>query len=509
MGIGAAGTVKAVQQAAEKKKTAPARKSPSGKITAKKPGAKSAAHSRGVGKKGGKKPVLKKKPMRPPGRPNVIVIMTDDQGAVDLNCYGSKDLVTPNMDRIAKEGVRFTRFYSACPVCSPSRAGLLSGRFPASVGVPGNIGSGREGLQSKYYLLEEMMKDAGYRTGHFGKWHLGHHKDTIPNGQGFEYSYGHMQGCIDNYSHFFYWSGPNRHDLWRNGKEVYEPGRFFPQRMTEEACAWMEKNRNVPFFMYFAMNTPHYPYQGSEKWLKYYSGKLKYPRNLYAAFISTMDEYIGQLLDKVEELGLKKHTIIIFQSDNGYSTEERAHFGGGSSGIYSGCKGSVLEGGIRVPAMISWPGHLPQGEVRNQVVHSVDWYPTIAELCHVMPPVGLDGLSMVPVIKSADYQPPKRALHWALGSRQWAVSEGRWKLCQNPKTLPPGKYLFDIEVDPSEKNNLIKQQPEIAQRLERLHYAWAATCPKAPKPARKKSATKRLPVKKQSVKKQVSVLGQK
>ena len=207
-------------------------------------------------------------------KPNVVLIMTDDQGAVDLNCYGAKDLVTPNMDRIAKEGVRFTRFYSACPVSSPSRAGLLSGKFPAAVGVPGNIGSGKEGLASKHHLLPEMMKEAGYRTAHIGKWHLGHHQDTRPNGQGFDYSYGHMEGCIDNYSHFFFWAGPNRHDLWRNGEKIHEPGEFFPRRMTEEACEWIEKNRTEPFFMFYAMNTPHYPYQGDEKWLKHYSPLL-------------------------------------------------------------------------------------------------------------------------------------------------------------------------------------------------------------------------------------------
>jgi arylsulfatase A len=407
-------------------------------------------------------------------KPNVVIIMTDDQGAVDINCYGAKDLVTPNMDRIAKEGVRFTRFYSACPVCSPSRAGLLSGRFPAEVGVPGNIGSGKEGLPSKHYLLPEMMKDAGYKTGHFGKWHLGHHEDTLPNGQGFDYSYGHMQGCIDNYSHFFYWKGPNRHDLWRNGEKIHEPGQFFPRRMTEEATAWIEENRNDPLFIYFAMNTPHYPYQGDEKWLKHYS-HLEYPRNLYAAFISTMDEYIGQLLDKIAALGLKDDTIIIFQSDNGYSSEERAHFGGGNSGIYSGNKFSVLEGGIRVPGMISWPGHLPKNEVRFQTLHSVDWYPTIAELCGLSSPEGLSGRSILPVLHSPNLKTPDRPLHWVQGGNQWAISEGRWKLCFNPKTRDQGKYLFDVEADPSEKKNLINEQPEIAERLERLHDEWAAT----------------------------------
>jgi arylsulfatase A-like enzyme len=283
-----------------------------------------------------------------------------------------------------------------------------------------------------------------------------------------------MQGCIDNYSHFFFWAGPNRHDLWRNGEEIHEPGEFFPRRMAEEACEWIEKNRSEPFFMYYAMNTPHYPYQGDVKWLEHYRN-LEYPRNLYAAFISTMDEYIGRLLDKIEALGLKENTIIVFQSDNGFSTEERAHFGGGSSGIYSGNKSSVLEGGIRVPGMISWPGHIPQNEVRTQTVHSVDWYPTVAELCGIPCPAQLDGRSMVPVLHSADLKTPDRPLHWMLGGKQWAIGEGRWKLCYNPKTLEAGQYLFDVEADPSESKNLIRDQPETAERLERLHNEWEAT----------------------------------
>ena len=331
----------------------------------------------------------------------------------------------------------------------------------------------------RQYLAHEMKK-SGYQTAIVGKWHLAggrrnaYDPELMPNGQGFDYSYGHMEGCIDNYSHFFFWAGPNRHDLWRNGEKIHEPGEFFPRRMTEEACEWIEKNRTEPFFMFYAMNTPHYPYQGDEKWLKHYSN-LDYPRNLYAAFISTMDEYIGKLLNKLEELGLKEDTIIIFQSDNGFSSEERAHFGGGSSGIYSGNKGSVLEGGIRVPAMISWPGHLPQNEVRSQPTHSIDWYPTLAELCGIPCPGNLDGRSLVPVLHSAELETPDRPMHWILGNKQWAVGEGRWKLCFNPKTRAAGKYLFDIETDPSEKHNKLTEQPETAEHLERLHHEWAAT----------------------------------
>ena len=157
----------------------------------------------------------------------------------------------------------------------------------------------------------------------------------MPNAQGFDHSFGHMGGCIDNYSHFFYWSGPNIHDLWRNGAEVFHYGEFFPDLMVDEAARFMEQHRDQPFFIYFALNMPHYPYQGDAKWLERFKD-LPYPRNLYAAFLAAQDERLGKLFANVDDLGLRERTIIVFQSDNGHSTEERAHFGGGSAGPYRG-----------------------------------------------------------------------------------------------------------------------------------------------------------------------------
>ena len=341
----------------------------------------------------------------------MIVILTDDQGSVDAACYGAKDLITPNMDRLAARGVRFTQFYSAAPVCSPSRAGLLTGRYPLRAGLLGNASSrpGGPGMPTEQITIAEMVKAAGYATAHVGKWHLGFTPETMPNGQGFDYSFGHMGGCIDNWSHFFYWDGPNRHDLYRNGREVQYPGRFFGDLMVEEAGRFMEQNRGRPFFLYFAPNMPHYPYQGDPKWLTRY-GHLPHPRNLYAAFVSTLDERIGRLLDKVEQLGLTGQTIVIFQSDNGHSTEERAHGGGGSAGPYRGAKFSLFEGGIRLPGMISWPGHLPEGEVRGQLAHACDWMPTIAELCRVkLLNEDIDGKSLVAAIRSVSADAARRS----------------------------------------------------------------------------------------------------
>lgn len=416
-------------------------------------------------------------------KPNVIVIFTDDQGTVDAGCYGATDLQTPAIDALAQRGVRFTQFYAAAAVCSASRAGLMTGRYPARTGLFGNAGSeagSGGGLAPSQVTIAENLKAAGYATGHFGKWHLGYTPETMPLGQGFDTSFGHMGGCIDNYSHFFYWQGPNRHDLHRNGKEIYKSGQFFPDLMVREAAEFMEKNRARSFFMYFAMNLPHYPYQPDAKWLRHYQA-LPYPRNLYAAFVSTMDDRIGALLRHVDRLGLRENTIVILQSDHGHSTEERGHGGGGSAGPYRGAKFSLFEGGIRVPAIISWPGRLPENQVRDQVAHGCDWLPTIAELTGTtLLERDLDGKSLGSVLASATAPSAHRELHWLMTPRnnpQWAVREGDWKLIGNVRDTSGGElgaddkklFLVNLAKDPSERTNVAAQEPAVVERLRQIH----------------------------------------
>lgn len=421
-------------------------------------------------------------------RPNVLLIYADDLGSVDLNIYGAKDLTTPHLDGLAKSGVRFTQFYAAAPVCSPSRAALLTGRFPQRAGLAGNASSrkGGHGMPAEQVTLAEILRDAGYRTGHVGKWHLGYVPEEMPNGQGFEYSFGHLGGCIDNYSHYFYWNGPNRHDLWRNGEEVWRDGEFFPDLMTEEACRYMDKHQDEPFFLYWAINAPHYPLQGTAKWRAHYA-HLPAPRRQYAAFVSTMDERVGQVLAHLDQLGLRDDTIVIFQSDHGHSTEERTFGGGGSAGPYRGAKFSLFEGGIRVPAIISWPGKLPQNAVRGQLATACDWLPTIAALCGVEPPKHkIDGRSIVPLIESEGAESPHEVFFWESGRTkhgpQWAVREGDWKLIGNPKDTshkaPLGaddrRFLVNLAEDAGETRNLAAEHPDVVKRLEGRYRAWAA-----------------------------------
>jgi arylsulfatase A len=415
-------------------------------------------------------------------KPNVIIIYTDDQGSIDLNIYGAKDLQTPNMDALVGSGVRFTQFYGA-PVCSPSRAGLLTGKTPQRAGVPGNIPSvpvTKSGLQGSQYTMAEMFKDAGYNTAHIGKWHLGDQAGMLPNDQGFDYSFGHHVGCIDNFSHFYYWRGPNRHDLYRNGKEVFYDGEFFPSLMVKEASEFLDKNK--PFFMYYAMNTPHYPYQGTPEWLRYYQDKgVAYPRDLYAAFLSTQDDKIGELISKLKSLDIYENTIIIFQSDNGYSTEERAHFGGGDAGPYRGAKSCLFEGGFRVPAAITWSERLPRNEIRDQFAVNADWMPTLAELCDIkLNTKDLDGKSLMPVIKNAKAKSQHNEIFsWQHGN-QWATRNGKWKLLGNPVdktnkaplTDDDKIFLVNLETDPGEMTNLAKKYPEKVKQLESQFQLW-------------------------------------
>jgi len=417
-------------------------------------------------------------------KPNVVLILLDDQGSIDLNCYGAKDLHTPNLDRLAKRGTRFTQFYVGAPVCSPSRAALLTGRYPQRAELVGNASSRRNhaGMPGRQITIAEVLKKAGYTTGHIGKWHLGYTPETMPNAQGFDYSFGHMGGCIDNYSHFFYWSGPNLHDLWRNGKEVWYEGQFFGDLMVNECNAFIEKHKDEPFFLYWAINQPHYPLQPKKKFREMYA-EMDEPRRSYAAFVSTADEMIGQVIRKIDELGLREDTIIIYFSDHGHSVEERANYGGGDSGPYRGHKFTLWEGGIRVPAIVSWPGHFPQNAVRDQMVVSIDWLPTIAYYCGAKINHKIDGENISAVIESDKAASPHKTFFWDRGKDgHWAVRDGDWKLVKNgPATkdrgldLPPAEtFLSNLAEDVTETKNLADKYPEIVQRLTKLHEKWIA-----------------------------------
>ncbi|XZE53205.1 sulfatase family protein [Planctomycetaceae bacterium SH139] len=439
-------------------------------------------------------------------RPNVLIIYGDDQGSIDLGCFGVQDLQTPHLDRLAAQGLRFTQMYAPAPVCSASRVGLLTGRFPARAGQPGN-----GPLETAELTIAEAFAGAGYRTGHVGKWHLGTTPEQIPSGQGFDQWFGHLQGCIDNYSHFFYWNGPNRHDLWRNDQEIFRPGQFFPDLMVSACQQFIDDTsspdspqnlrgpqattddgtatdkQDQPWLLYWAFNAPHYPYQGTTAWLEHYQD-LPSPRREYCAFLSTMDERIGEVLALLDERGLTDDTIVIYQPDHGHSTETRAFGGGGNAGPYRGAKFSLFEGGIRVPAVARYPRQWPAGQVREQFATACDWFPTLAEICQVpLPAVMLDGVSLSATL-AENAAAPREQFYWQFGSgkrAQWAVRDGDWKLIGNPQdtTLPQSQrtndgrlpveyFLVDLRRDPGEQRNLADEHHDVRQRLTAKRAEW-------------------------------------
>ncbi|MEE2642145.1 MAG: sulfatase-like hydrolase/transferase [Planctomycetota bacterium] len=423
-------------------------------------------------------------------RPNVVIFYTDDQGTLDLNCYGSRDLHTPNMDGLAHEGVRFTQAY-AHTVCCPSRAMLMTGRVPQRSNVnnwtQGNA-KGRPGrnMNLDEKTIAEYLKENGYRTALFGKWHLGAATTHGPTRQGFDEFFGLRGGFIDNFNHFFL-HGTGFHDLYEGTEEVFRKGEYFPDLVTQRSLKFLESAGDSPFFLCVPFNIPHYPEQADPVFAQRYAN-LKQPRQNYAKIVSTTDERIGQVLRKLDELRYRENTIVIFMSDNGHSPEDYAiqpdnHAsglppghkygaggGGGNTGKWIGAKGSFLEGGIRVPAIISFPKRLPRGIVRNQPITACDWLPTIMDLCGVSIPgkMKLDGQSLLPILlKNAPTH--HEVMHWQWQNR-WAVRKGGWKLSGGSNKVS----LHSLVGDRPETVDFASEKPELVKELRSLHEAWLA-----------------------------------
>ncbi|MCU0785713.1 MAG: sulfatase-like hydrolase/transferase [Verrucomicrobia bacterium] len=432
-------------------------------------------------------------------RPNVVILLTDDQGTLDANCYGSKDLVTPNMDKLAATGIRFTQAY-AHTVCCPARAALFTGRHPQRGGVRNWTQGDRHGTdQPKINMaveevtLAEVLKSAGYRTALFGKWHLGAKVGHGPLDQGFETYFGHLGGFIDNYRHYFL-HGNGYHDLYDGNEEVFHRDEYYPDLMTDRAVGFIETNKAVPFFMTVAFNLPHYPEHPIAKFKDAYAD-MPMPRQAYARVVSSVDALIDRVLKKLEETGLRDNTIVILMSDNGHSVEDNAgiavenhasgyprgyyylaHGGGGNTGKWIGHKSTFLEGGIRVPAILSYPAKLPQGQTRDQIVTIMDWFPTVLELCGIKPQAGapkLDGHSMTGVIADSKAASAHEVLHFAWASN-WAVRKGDWKLIHqlNKKTKTMELSLRNLADSKPEEKDHAKEQPEVVKELTALHEAW-------------------------------------
>ena len=441
-------------------------------------------------------------------KPNVVIFLTDDQGTLDANCFGSKHLITPNMDKLATTGVRFTQAY-AHTVCPPSRASLITGRHPQRSGVwnwtQGNMNSSKGiNMALEEITIAESLKLEGYQTALFGKWHLGAHRDYGPKKQGFDEFFGIRNGFIDNYN-FFFLHDSGYYDLYEGTTQVQVRDSYFPELMIERSLQFIDENKDQPFFLYVPFNIPHYPEQAIKEHEELYKDINDPAMRSYGAIITTTDYYIGQVMDKLEEHSLRNNTIIVFTSDNGHSEETgyrirvdnhksgypKGHFygasGGGSTGEWIGQKGSFLEGGIRVPAIMSYPARLPQGIVRGQIVTVMDWFPTILALLGIERPSNatkFDGFNIVPIIEDENTKSQHSTLHFGWGNK-WAVREGDWKLIgidgkpfSGNRELVTSEdknqqvSLHNIAEDMPEVKDHYKDQPEIVARLRDLHESW-------------------------------------
>jgi arylsulfatase A len=421
---------------------------------------------------------------KPTDKPNVILIYVDDLGTLDANCYGTDYLHTPNIDSLAKSGIRFTQAY-AHTVCCPSRAGLLTGRYPQRAGVgdwcmnfPGDTNRGHpiEGMPKEEVTLAEVLKKAGYRTALFGKWHLGGKEGYWPNDQGFDEFFGHLSGGIDAYTHRYIKGKNPPHDLYRNGKEVFEDGKYFPDLLVRETNRFLEDNKDRPFFLYLPFDMVHTPHQPDLEIEKRYQ-HLSQPHRKYRAYISTLDDRIGRIKALLSKRGLLNNTMIIFQSDNGHANRM-----GGNAGKWRGAKGSLLEAGIRIPTIVCFPHHIPEGQVRDQVITNMDFFPTILKLCNLpLPDRKIDGKNILPVLRSAAAPSPHEVLHWqwpiwGSDKQQWAVREGDWKLIVNGLNASGSElespFLASLADDKPEYKNYASENPDIVGRLTKLHEEW-------------------------------------
>ena len=413
--------------------------------------------------------------------PNIIFIYADDLGYGDLGVYGSK-IRTPNLDRMAGEGVRFTQFYSANPVCSPSRAALLTGRYPTRTGVERVLfPTDTTGLAANETTIAQMLKPAGYRTMCIGKWHLGHHPEYLPTARGF-----------DEYFGIPYSNDMNPRPLLHNTAQVEEPANLetLTGRYTEQAVRFIEQSRNSPFFLYMPHTFPHIPLAASPKF------RGKSPLGLYGDVIEELDWSVGEVFATLRRTGNDANTLVMFSSDNGPWYQ-------GSPGALRGRKGSTYEGGVREPFLAWFPGRIPKGQVCQGVAGTVDILPTIAKLTGAaLPRSPLDGIDIWPLLSGARPSIDREALlyfdGWHLQCarwRQWKLHFARFNtMAYNPAPAggrvnlplrPP--ELYDLESDPMESYDVAAEHPEavreIQVRVERLlatfpeqvKSAWAAT----------------------------------
>lgn len=416
--------------------------------------------------------------------PNIIIILADDLGYGDLGCYGHPTIRTPNLDRMAAEGMRFTQFYVAANICTPSRAALLTGKLPVRMGMTGGSGVlfpySAGGLPQSESTIADVLKQKGYNTACIGKWHLGHLPEFLPTTQGFDYYFGIP------YSNDMLPRPNNKFPplpLIRNEKAIEEnPDQTtLTKRYTEEATAFITKNKNKPFFLYYPNNFPHVPLFASET----FKGKSK--RGLYGDVVEELDWSVGQIFKTLKDLKLDKNTVVIFTSDNGPWLTQKER--GGSAGLLFEGKGSAYEGGMRVPAIAWWPGNIKPNQVCASPATSMDLYPTLADIASVNLPADqqLDGQNILPMLKG-EKENMREFVYFYNQSELYAIRKGSWKAhfttrpsySQEPAVPHDPPLLYNLDNDPSEKYDVSKNHPEIVALIQKEYEKHKAGVKQVP-----------------------------
>ncbi|MBI2927364.1 MAG: sulfatase [Verrucomicrobia bacterium] len=404
-----------------------------------------------------------------PRKPNLLLIVADDLGYAELGVQGGRDVPTPNIDSLAKNGVRFTSGYVSCPVCSPTRAGLMTGRYQQRFGHEFNPGpvqqaSAKFGLALGEVTLPEQLKQLGYVTGMFGKWHLGFRPEFHPQKRGFNEFFGFLGGA---HAYFDDGTGRGPRGGILRGTNGVEEKRYLTEAFAREAVAFIERNKDRPFFVYLPFNAVHAPLQAPEPYLTRFAALKDDKRRTFAAMLSAMDEAGGRVLDKLRELKLEENTLVFFISDNGGPTPNTTS----RNDPLRGRKGEVFEGGIRVPFFVQWKGHLPTGKVSDLPVIALDILPTAVAAAggKVSPAWKLDGVDLLPYLTGRKSGRPHEALFWRFGP-QHAVRKGDWKLVVTRDNARP--QLFNLAKDISESTDLAANEPKKRKELQAAYAAW-------------------------------------
>jgi arylsulfatase A-like enzyme len=403
-------------------------------------------------------------------KPNIMIIVSDDQGYADTGFQGSKQAVTPHLDALANSGVRCTSGYVTFPVCSPSRAGLLTGRYQARFGHENNPVydplDTKEGLPLTEKLLPQFLKEAGYHTGWIGKWHLGSSPAHAPWVRGFDESFGFIGGG----HRYTGWQADGRQytlPLIRNGRNIADPPPHLTTALGNEAAAFIRRNKDQPWMLYLAFNAPHTPHEPTAERIGKFAHIQDPQRRRYLAQISLLDDAVGTVTGALAESGQTKRTLVVFLSDNGGPVHN-----GANNDPLRGGKGELFEGGVRVPFVVSWPDKLPAGKTYDQPVISLDAFASALAAAGVPTPKDkpYDGVNIVPHLAGEVKTPPHERLFWRMpGKRCFAVHEGKWKF------ISTGAFpseLYDLSTDPGEKHNVAAVNQEVVTRISEALNAW-------------------------------------